>query len=55
MSMKNSSDTLRNRIRDLPACSAVLQPTARREGIGGGGGGSRGVALFILKVSARWE
>ena len=26
--MKNSSDTLGNRIRDLPACSAVPQPTA---------------------------
>jgi hypothetical protein len=28
MSMKNSSDTIRNRTRDLPACSAVPQPTA---------------------------
>jgi hypothetical protein len=28
MSMKNSSDTIGNRIRDLPACSAVSQPTA---------------------------
>jgi hypothetical protein len=27
MSMKNSSDTIGNRTRDLPACSAVLQPT----------------------------
>ena len=27
MSMKNSSGTIRNRTRDLPACSAVLQPT----------------------------
>ena len=26
--MKNSSDTIGNRIRDLPACSAVSQPTA---------------------------
>ena len=26
--MKNSNDTLRNRTRDLPACSAVPQPTA---------------------------
>ena len=26
--MKNSSDTIGNRIRDLPACSAVPQPTA---------------------------
>jgi hypothetical protein len=25
--MKNSSDTMGNRIRDLPACSAVPQPT----------------------------
>ena len=24
---KNSSDTIRNRTRNLPACSAVLQPT----------------------------
>ena len=26
--MKNSNDTIRNRTRDLPACSAVSQPTA---------------------------
>ena len=29
MSMKNSNDTIRNRTRDLPACVAVLQPTAQ--------------------------
>jgi hypothetical protein len=28
MSMKNSSDTIGNHTRDLPACSAVPQPTA---------------------------
>jgi hypothetical protein len=28
MSMKNSSDTIENRTRDLPACSAVPQPTS---------------------------
>jgi hypothetical protein len=28
MSMKNSNDTIGNRTRDLPSCSAVLQPTA---------------------------
>ena len=28
MSMKNSSNTIRFRTRDLPACSAVPQPTA---------------------------
>jgi hypothetical protein len=28
MSMKNSNDIIRNRTRDLPACSAVPQPTA---------------------------
>jgi hypothetical protein len=28
MSMKNSNDTIRNRTRDLPACSAVPQSTA---------------------------
>jgi hypothetical protein len=28
MSMKNSNDGIRNRTRDLPACSAVSQPTA---------------------------
>jgi hypothetical protein len=27
MSMKNSNDTIGNRTRDLPACSAVPQPT----------------------------
>ena len=26
--MKNSSDTIGNRTRDLPACRAVSQPTA---------------------------
>ena len=26
--MKNSSDTIGNRTRDLPACNAVPQPTA---------------------------
>ena len=28
MSMKNSSDTIGNRTRDLPTCSAVPQPAA---------------------------
>jgi len=28
MSMKNFNDTIGNRTRDLPACSAVPQPTA---------------------------
>jgi hypothetical protein len=28
MSIKNSSDTIGNRTRDLPVCSAVSQPTA---------------------------
>jgi len=28
MSTKNSIDTIGNRTRDLPACSAVPQPTA---------------------------
>jgi len=28
VSMKNSNDTIGNRTRDLPACSAVPQPTA---------------------------
>jgi len=28
MSIKNSNDTIGNRTRDLPACSAVPQPTA---------------------------
>ena len=27
MSMKNSDDTIGNRVRDRPACSAVPQPT----------------------------
>ena len=30
MSMKNSSDTIGNRTRDLLTCSAVPQPTALR-------------------------
>ena len=28
MSLKNSNDTIGNRTRDLPTCSAVPQPTA---------------------------
>jgi len=28
MSVKNASDTIGNRTRDLPACSPVPQPTA---------------------------
>ena len=28
MSMKNSNETVRNRTRDIPVCSAVPQPTA---------------------------
>jgi len=28
MSLKNSNDNIGNRTRDLPACSAVPQPTA---------------------------
>jgi len=28
MSMKNSSDTIEDRNRDVPACSEVPQPTA---------------------------
>jgi len=28
--MKNSNDTIGNRTRDLPACSAVPQPTVSR-------------------------
>jgi len=28
MSMKNSNDTIENRTRDIPACSAVPKPTA---------------------------
>jgi len=28
MSMKNSNDTIGNQIHDLPACSAVSQPSA---------------------------
>jgi len=28
MSMKNSNDTIGNRTRDLPTCSAMPQPTA---------------------------
>ena len=28
MSMQQSNDTIENRTRDLPACSAVSQPTA---------------------------
>jgi hypothetical protein len=30
MSIKNSSDIIGNQTRDLPACSAVPQPTAQQ-------------------------
>jgi hypothetical protein len=30
MSMKNSNDTIGNRFRDLPVCSAVPQPLRHR-------------------------
>ena len=44
MSMKNSSDNVGNRTRDVPACNAVPQPTAPprapREGPKKGGGGN---------------
>ena len=39
VSIKISSDAHGNRTRDLPACSAVPQPTALREGVGVGWGG----------------
>ena len=38
--MKNSSDTIGNRTRDLPTCSAVPQPTALR----------RAPHLFITRI-----
>ena len=38
MSMKKSSDAIGNRTRDLPACSAVPQPTAPPRAPGGGRG-----------------
>ena len=31
MSLKNSNDTIGNRTRDVPTCSAVAQPTALPE------------------------
>ena len=34
VSMKNSNDTIGNRTRDLPTCSAVPQPTAPPTGAG---------------------
>ena len=40
--MKNSNDTIGNRTRDLPACSAVPQPTALPRASNGGGGGCGG-------------
>jgi hypothetical protein len=33
MPMKNSNDTIGNRFRDLPVCSAVPQPLHHRVGI----------------------
>jgi len=50
--MKNSNDTIENRTRDLPACSAVPQPTApprdpNRKN-------SAGKLGFLRKLSAVW-
>jgi len=46
--MKNSNDTIGNRTRDLPACSAVPQPTAppRVPDLRG----TRGYLLLCLKM-----
>jgi hypothetical protein len=46
MSMKSSNDTIGNRTRDLPACSAVPQPTAPPRA--SGTEGSRGITVPFL-------
>jgi hypothetical protein len=45
MSMKNSSDTIGNRTRDIPAFSAMLQPTVKPRAP------KYYVAIIFMKVS----
>ena len=54
MSMKKSHDTIGNRTRDLPACSAVPQPTAPpcTPHIPGTVVNSYGKELIVLRCSA---
>jgi len=40
--MKNSNNTIGNRTREFPACSAVPQPTALPRASNGGDGGGGG-------------
>ena len=48
--MENSNDTIGNRTRDLPVCSAVLQPTAPPVAC------SRLVSVRnIIRIIERWE
>jgi len=50
--MKDSNDTNANRIRELPTCSAVPQPTARPHApINGYGGRHRIVLLGMGEIS----
>jgi len=48
--MKNSSDTIGNRTRDLPACSAVPQPTASPRALEMDPGGSEKHTLGITAL-----
>jgi hypothetical protein len=51
MSMKNSSDTIGNRNRDLPACSTVPQPTAPpRTPVASGNATNKDTKLITLMI-----
>jgi hypothetical protein len=52
MSMKNSKDTIGNRTRDLPACSAVPQPTAPLHAPQNWNtiGGKKSFVFFVINV-----
>ena len=59
-SMKNSTDTIGNRTRDLPACSAVPQPTAppcapKRLSVGYRYSGTKTVIAFGPKFQGNSE
>jgi len=54
MSTKNSSDTIGNRTRDLPACSAVPQPTAPPRGLLSGDDGQKSPAGNTGYKASAW-
>jgi hypothetical protein len=50
--MKNSIDTIRNRTRDLLACSAVPQPTAPPRAPSSSSSSSSSIIIIIIIISS---